>query len=1119
MKTGLLSAALFFSAFSVHAQGVVVHHELTVRIGPSTAQLDVSDTISIPDSMSFEELTFSLHEGLSPTSLTAGVSVAPIGGQAAAADKGMDQEDHSSEIRRTRYRLVVDEVPAQRQLTLHYHGTIHHPVRQIEQEYARGFSQSPGLIDAQGVYLAGATHWVPSFGEEYLTYRMTVRSPAGWKTVSQGKRSESRDGEDGHVDTWEVDTPTEEIFVIAAEFVEYEYAVGNILAMAFLRGKDDGLANKYLETTAQYMEMYQDLLGPYPYSKFALVENFWETGYGMPSFTLLGPQVIRFPFILHSSYPHELLHNWWGNGVFVDFSTGNWCEGLTTYMADHLIAEQRGTGDDYRRSTLQGYTDYVTEDNEFPLREFTSRSNPSSSSIGYGKTAMMWDMLRADVGDDAFRQAFQKFYRDNKFRRAGFDDIRQAFEAVTGRDLTAFFDQWVNRTGAPELSIDSVRSDATRDGFLVQLRLKQEQPGDAYTLRVPIAVYTAEAVTTEMVAMTGKDQEFTIPVSGEPLRVAVDPQFNLMRRLDYREIPPSMSKMFGATRTLMILPSAAGADEMARYEALAAIWKGDQDEAFEVRLDADVNELPADRSIWVLGWNNRWRSAVETGLHVYDAGIGDASLRFGTETGDPASNSLVVVLRHPGNSDLAMTWVTVHDQAAVAGLARKLPHYGKYSYLGFTGAEPTNVLKGQWPAIGSPLVSDLVDAPRGLPALQERPALATLAPVFNAARMRADVQALAGEQTRGRGIGSEDLEAAADYIAAQFREAGLEPAGDDGSYFQEFTMPGVDGKDVAVRNVLGVIRGTRADWAEESLIVSAHHDHLGSGGPSVPERNRGKIHYGADDNASGVAVMLELARTLGNSLEPSRSVVFAAFTAEESGLVGARHYVKNAARYPVGKAIGILNIDTVGRLGDNKLLVLGAESAREWRFIFMGASYVTGVPTELPSQQLDASDQVAFIEAGVPGVQFFSGASPDYHKPTDTADKLDYRGMVKVASIVREGIEYLAERPEPMNFQGRSAEPRPAGSGSGERRVATGLVPDFAFSGEGVAISEVREGTAADDAGLIAGDVILSIDGAQVADLRSYSNKLKQFAPGDVIEVVFLRDGKERRTSLTLMQR
>ena len=1119
MKTGLLSVALFFSAFSVHAQDTVVHHELTVRIGPSTAQLDVTDTISIPEGMSVKGLTFSLHEGLSPKSLTAGVSVEPIGEQAAVADKGMDQEDHSSVIRQTQYRLVVDKVPEQRQLTLHYHGKIHHPVTQIEQEYARGFSQSPGLIDEQGVYLAGATHWVPSFGEEYLTYRMTVRSPAGWKTVSQGRRSTSLDDEGGHVDTWEVDTPTEEIFVIAAEFVEYEYAVGNILAMAFLRGKDDGLANKYLETTAQYMEMYQDLLGPYPYSKFALVENFWETGYGMPSFTLLGPQVIRFPFILHSSYPHELLHNWWGNGVFVDFSTGNWCEGLTTYMADHLIAEQRGTGDDYRRSTLQGYTDYVTEDNEFPLREFVSRSNASSSSIGYGKTAMIWDMLRADVGDVAFKQAFQKFYRDNKFRRAGFDDIRLAFEAVTGRDLAAFFDQWVNRTGAPELSIGSVRSDATPDGFAVQLRLKQEQPGEAYALRVPVVVYTATEALTEMVTMNGKDQEFTIPVSGEPLRVAVDPQFNLMRRLDYREIPPSMSKMFGATRTLMLLPSGAGADELARYEALADIWKGGQGEAFEVRMDADVEELPADRSIWVLGLNNRWRSAVETGLQVYDAEIGDASVRFGTETGDPASNSLVVVLRHPGNADLAMTWVTVHDQAAVAGLARKLPHYGKYSYLGFTGAEPTNVLKGQWPAVGSPLVADLVDAPQDLPALEERPALATLAPVFNAARMQADVRALAGDQTQGRGIGSEDIDAAADYIGAQFREAGLEPAGDDGSYFQVFTMPGEDGKDVTVRNVLGVISGTRASWAEESLVVSAHYDHLGTGGPAVVERNRGKVHYGADDNASGVAVMLELARTLAGSLEPSRSVVFAAFTAEESGLAGARHYVKTTARYPAGKAIGILNIDTVGRLGDNKLLVLGAESAREWRFIFMGASYVTGVPTELPSQQLDASDQVAFIEAGVPGVQFFSGASPDYHKPTDTEDKLDYRGMVKVASIVREGIEYLAERPDSMSFQGSAAETRPAGTNRGERRVATGLVPDFAFSGEGVAISEVRPGTAAEKAGLIAGDVIVSIDGAEVADLRSYSNKLKQLAPGDVIEVVFMRDGEEQETRLALMER
>ena len=133
--------------------------------------------------------------------------------------------------------------------------------------------------------------------------------------------------------------------------------------------------------------MYRGLIGPYPYGKFALVENFWETGYGMPSFTLLGPQIIRFPFILSSSYPHEILHNWWGNSVFVDYETGNWCEGLTAYMADHLIQEQRGKGDEYRRDTLQKYRDYVRDGRDFPLTEFRSRHSAATEAVGLREDA------------------------------------------------------------------------------------------------------------------------------------------------------------------------------------------------------------------------------------------------------------------------------------------------------------------------------------------------------------------------------------------------------------------------------------------------------------------------------------------------------------------------------------------------------------------------------------------------------------------------------------------------------------------------------------------------------------------------------------------------------------
>jgi hypothetical protein len=592
-----------------------------------------------------------------------------------------------------------------------------------------------------------------------------------------------------------------------------------------------------------------------------------------------------------------------------------------------------------------------------------------------------------------------------------------------------------------------------------------------------------------------------------------------MRRLDYREIPPSLSKMFGAEKTLMILPSKASAGDMAKYKELSSIWKGERGDEFTIKLDSEVKELPSDRSVWVLGWDNLWQSTVESGLKSYDAEISQTSVRFGTASHDAAENSFVIALRHPGNTDLALTWLTAHDAEAVAGLARKLPHYGKYSYLGFTGTEPTNSEKGQWPSVGSPLAADLADYSQALPQLEKRPALAMLTPVFNAARMKKDVQTLADDDMQGRGLGSAGLEASAEYIAEQFREAGLEPAGDDGSYFQSFKAAGEDGKEVTIRNVLGVIPGSNPDWKDQSVVLSAHYDHLGLGWPDVKAGNKGKIHNGADDNASGVAVMLEMARTLGKSMEPARSVVFAAFTAEEAGLLGSRHYVKNMQRYPVGKVMGNLNVDTVGRLGDNKLLVLGSTSAREWKFIFMGASFVTGVQTEMPTQDIDSSDQVAFIEAGVPAVQFFSGASPDYHKPTDTMDKLDYNGLVKVAAIVREGVEYLAERPEPMEFKGSTTKSAAAKPTAGERRVSTGLMPDFAFSGEGVSIGDAGDDTPAKNAGLAKGDVITAINGNRVADLRSYSNMLKQFAPGEVIDVTYTRQGTEQTTKLTLKAR
>jgi hypothetical protein len=268
--------------------------------------------------------------------------------------------------------------------------------------------------------------------------------------------------------------------------------------------------------------------------------------------------------------------------------------------------------------------------------------------------------------------------------------------------------------------------------------------------------------------------------------------------------------------------------------------------------------------------------------------------------------------------------------------------------------------------------------------------------------------------------------------------------------------------------------------------------------------------------------MLELAEILGNSLKPSRTVIFVAFTGEEAGLIGSRYFVKNYKKFPIDSTLANLNLDTVGRLFGKKLMVINGNTAREWKFIFMGTGYTTGVETDVVSQDLDASDQMAFIEKGIPAVQFFSGPNEDYHKPTDDADKIDPEGLVKVATVAREALVYLADRSEPMAFTGKTktetASQKPK-SQQGGRRVSTGTMPDFGFSGTGVKIGAVSDDSPAANAGIQKGDIIVSFDGKPVTSLKDYSDYLKEHQPGDEVMITVERDGKKIDKKLVLAER
>ena len=1125
----LLFPALFLnvSQIAATAADTLPRYDLAVSLDPATSRLTVESEVTLPATL---DAGFLLNAALKIVRATPAVEEVPLGdvtpffgnnGASGALDKLVK-----------RYRLKA-AAPGGK-VRVAYEGRFDFGLSAQKEEYTRGFRDTVGQIGKDGVYLAGRSFWYPAVSNGLLTFEVTVTAPEGWHVVSQG-RGTSRD-EQGRAH-WTAEGPMDEIYLVGGPLRVWRDSAGSIETLVYLHDEDDATAAKYLAATAQYLEMYRALIGPYPYGKFALVENFWETGYGMPSFTLLGPSIIRFPWILTSSYPHEILHNWWGNSVFVDYPSGNWCEGLTAYLADHLVQEQQGRAGEYRRGALQKYRNYVKGERDFPLVEFRSRESAATEAVGYGKTMMGFHMLRRTLGDDGFRQFLSRFYREYRGRQATFGDVRTVAEQVFGASLARFFDDWISRPGAATLEVTVSGVAAGDGGSVVRGTLRQSQAGAPYLLDVPVAVLSSRGTTVQRVVLEGPSAEFAITVPGEPLVLQVDPQFDVFRRLDPREMPPSIGQIFGEPHITAVMPAAAPAGEIAAYRELVDAWRT-AGHRIDVTTDADLKALPADRAVWLFGAGN--------GLAASSLQPGAAFSRAGdavTLDGERASlldHTVVVTARHPGNAERAVGWIAVAPRAAAPGLARKLPHYGKYSYLAFEGDEPVNTIKGEWATLDSPLMRDLRPATqRGakLPAVAPAAAkpLVELPPVFSQKSLLEHVAFLAAPEREGRVPGSRGHEAAAEYIEARMKAIGLSPGGDGGTYRQSFTIEkGPDGAPVAVANLVGFLPGTKSDWQGQSVIVSAHYDHLGRGWPDARESERGQVHPGADDDASGVAVLLELAKVVGEAGRPSRAIVFVAFSGEEAGLAGSKHFAAHPTPFPLEKVIGVVNIDTVGRLGPRKVSILGTGTASEWQHIFRGGSFVTGVESTNVPGQYEASDQRSFIERGIPGVQVFTGPHEDYHRSGDTANKVDGPGLAKVAALVKEAVVYLAERAEPLTntiapstgASSPATQAAPAagvqgapGAAAQVRRVTFGAVPDFAFEGTGVRLGGVVSGSPAEKAGMREGDVLVRIDDKAVGSLREFSELLRALTPGQQVRVAWLRDGQQMTATVAVVQR
>jgi hypothetical protein len=331
-------------------------------------------------------------------------------------------------------------------------------------------------------------------------------------------------------------------------------------------------------------------------------------------------------------------------------------------------------------------------------------------------------------------------------------------------------------------------------------------------------------------------------------------------------------------------------------------------------------------------------------------------------------------------------------------------------------------------------------------------------------------------------------------------------------------------------NVAGLIRPKPADGRvlPGTIVIGAHYDHLGFGGRHSLSPDRHEPHVGADDNASGTAVLLEIAKTLNEQKDRlRRSVAIVGFSAEESGLLGSAHFVREidagkSTKIGPKQMFGMINLDMVGRLRDNRLQVLGADTASEWRALLEPACGSARVDCALSSEGgFGPSDQLSFFVAGVPVLHFFSGNHTDYHKPSDTADKINAAGAAQVGALTSALALALSEREAALTYQANAQGPPPRGD-MRSFNASLGTIPDYAGPGPGkpgVLLGGVRPGSPAEKGGLRRGDVIVQIGRHDIRSLEDFMFVLNSSQPGETARVTVLRDGKPFTLEVTFEAR
>lgn len=662
---GMLLGLLFSAASAISATDPDLL--LDVTLDPQTRQFKAEAELQL----AARSFRFLLHESLHVTRAEVGDQMVPT--ERSGGPKG--------------YRhWTIHLAKANQKLTIHYEGQL--PALERNRDHRSVLGGMPPMAAPEGSFLSSGSGWYPR-PADLFSYRVKLAVPYGQRALVAGKRIAetvpAKTGESYRA-SFEFTEPSDGIDLMAGPWVVREKAVKRgaqppLHLRTFFPADLDampGLAEAYLDDTAAYIARYSRDIGAYPYSEFSIVASPLPTGFGMPTLTYLGADVLRLPFIRKTSLGHEILHNWWGNGVYVDYERGNWSEGLTTFMADYAYKEDESAGaaSEMRLAWLRDAAVFAGE-KPGSLRDFRSRDNAAGATVGYGKSAMVFVMLRDRLGKKGFDQGIRNFWAAQRFKVAGWDDLQTAFEKASGEKLSAYFAPWLDQQALPDVAIARAESNSRGKQHLLTITFKKQDA--RLPMRLPLEISAAGRRETHWVELDAARDTATVKLAFKPQTLRLDPEMRVWRRLEPSQLPPILRQWIAASKPQLV-NVARSSDANAAVNQLS-----------ERFFEAKPAPLAVDQMSAALNGAN---PVLLAGTHAeIDQALRSAGLpaRPANLAGQGSAQVWTVVGK---SSQLAI--ISGQDAAALNALQRGLPHYGGQSWLIFEQGRAIN--KGIWPA-------------------------------------------------------------------------------------------------------------------------------------------------------------------------------------------------------------------------------------------------------------------------------------------------------------------------------------------------------------------------------------------------------------------------------------